>query len=189
MTMDLYCEHCKEPWDHNHVLDVIPGIRDGLACQDQLETGVKDTEGGWWKFWLVYRNQMFEANYRILMCPACEPRVGQGAETWHSFLNLSCKTCSGNGRVVVWRTQRGLYADGRYYYGYHPQIRHHPSHPFRHIRAYTNETDGLVRQGYAYCPQCFNSQDEYDAAMKEAGWEEPSERSGGILRDMTDAKN
>ena len=162
--MDIFCDQCGEPWDHNHVLDVLPCItRLGGLSDEDLEKPVKDQEGQWWRFVALYRHQFFEANYLILQCPACEPRVG----------HPECKHCFGSGRVFV---KRATHADRpecrKYFYGFDPNIRPAPQ-PFRMAAPYQHDREGMVYRGWARCPECFATDKEYWAAMTEVGWKEP----------------
>lgn len=162
--MDIYCHQCGEPWDHNHILDAIPSIRHKAGNDEQLRTGILDEDAGWWKFWFLYRNQFYEANYKILLCPACEPDVG----------DPSCTHCYGHGRV--WISRATAASDPRcrsWFYGFSPSIHGHPGKPFRNGRSYQHDWEGWVHQGASYCPQCFDSVEQYFAAMKKAGWTEP----------------
>jgi len=162
--MNIYCEHCDEPWDHTHILDAIPGIRDGAVTDQQLEHGVLDTDGQWWKFWFLYRDQMYEANYRITQCPSCEPDIGVP----------SCKHCYGHGRIFISKATHAYDLRCRHwFYGFSPNIHSHPTGPFRPVPSFQHDFEGTIYQGWAHCPECFASKKEYFEATKQAGWQEP----------------
>ena len=172
--MNLYCSHCGEPWDHNHIIDEFR-IRELDDIETEMAGDILDPEGQWWKFTFLYPDQFYEANYMIERCPACEPRVGHDKCFW----------CFGLGRAFVRRLRRIAYKNNQGWWIGYGTTRDYPNTPFRRGRTYQC-VNGWVQQGWGFCPECFKTAEEYWAAMTAAGWTEPVRHPNGILHKMAE---
>ncbi len=164
--MDRKCQHCREPWDVYHITHDAFGswteLRVKLEAMGSDEI-IEDEDGGFWKiFYANGLDDVAEGHFMIQQCPTCLPRVGeQGLE--------ECKDCFGSGRVYVkklFASKHPIYS--KWFFGYDPNCRPGPE-PFQNLPGYQC-SDGFVHQGISYCPTCFKSVDEYNAAMLKAGW-------------------
>lgn len=157
--MDIVCERCGESWDQHHILEIFEMYEpeDKLILPRHTEQTIEDMEGERWKFWFDHILSFFDGSFRIMRCPACEPRVG----------NEDCPICYGAGRVYVWKCNPN-YRD--WVFGSGSMIAPAPA-PFRRLPGY-RAIDGFVYRGVAHCPACFRDAELYHKALLETGWTE-----------------